>query len=218
MSMPMPMPMPITMSITREDLESGHKKALKALDGEKRAAIKKAKGTKGKKAKEAVTAAEQEFDKKLKDLEEKYRQQLAEKEGEQGPTETQPQAATGVAADTNENDDDGDDQETKGLDARERKQLKARRKKERQKEREAERQAELETEAANAGPSMRHVELEQMQAVLTPLDLKIGEVDADGHCLYRAVAAQTGRSYTEIRELYYIYIASAARADLCTKQ
>ena len=190
--------------MTREDLESAHKKALKALDGEKRAAIKKVKGTKGKKAKEAVTAAEEEFDTKLKDLEEKYKQRMAELEGEQGLTEIHPEAATEAAADNNENDDDGDDddEEAKGLSAKERKQLKARRKKERQKEREAERQAELERETANAGPSMRQVELEQMQAVLTPLDLKIGEVDADGHCLYRAVAAQTGRSYNEMRELY----------------
>jgi OTU domain-containing protein 6 len=196
--------------MTREDLESAHKKALKALDGEKRANKKR---IKGKKAKEAVTAAEEEFDRKLKDLEEKYKQQLSQLEEEQGLTETQPEVATETAGDTNENDDD--DEEAKGLSARERKQLKARRKKERQKEREAERQAELEREDANAGPSMRQVELEQMQAVLTLLDLKIGEVDADGHCLYRAVAAQTGRSYNEIRELY---MASEALVGICTKQ
>jgi OTU domain-containing protein 6 len=196
--------------MTREDLESAHKKALKALDGEKRANKKR---IKGKKAKEAVTAAEEEFDRKLKDLEEIYKQQLSQLEEEQGLTETQPEVATETAADTNENDDD--DEEAKGLSAREQKQLKARRKKERQKEREAERQAELEREDANAGPSMRQVELEQMQAVLTLLDLKIGEVDADGHCLYRAVAAQTGRSYNEIRELY---MASEALVGICTKQ
>jgi hypothetical protein len=63
--------------------------------------------------------------------------------------------------------------------------------------------------------AMRQVELEHMQVVLTPLDLKIGEVDADGHCLYRAVAAQSGRSYTKIHELY---ITSAALVGSCTKQ
>ena len=36
---------------SREELEAAHKKSVKALEGEKRAAIKKAKGTKGKKAK-----------------------------------------------------------------------------------------------------------------------------------------------------------------------
>jgi len=41
---------------TREALESAHRKELKALEGEKRAAIKKAKGTagKGKKGKQIV--------------------------------------------------------------------------------------------------------------------------------------------------------------------
>jgi hypothetical protein len=40
---------------SREDVESRHRKELKQLDGEKRAALKKAKGTKGKKAKEELT-------------------------------------------------------------------------------------------------------------------------------------------------------------------
>lgn len=35
-------------------MEARQKKELKALEGEKRAALKKAKGTKGKKAKDAV--------------------------------------------------------------------------------------------------------------------------------------------------------------------
>lgn len=39
-----------------EEIESRHRKELKALDGEKRAALKKAKGTKGKKAKEVLAA------------------------------------------------------------------------------------------------------------------------------------------------------------------
>lgn len=37
-----------------EELQSQHRKELKALDGEKRAAIKKAKATKGKKAKDEI--------------------------------------------------------------------------------------------------------------------------------------------------------------------
>jgi len=48
---------------------------------------------------------------------------------------------------------------------------------------------------------LRKIELEQIQAVLTPLKLKVSEVDADGHCLYRAVGAQTGTNYMAIRSL-----------------
>jgi hypothetical protein len=40
---------------SREEMETRHKKELKAWDGEKRAAVKKAKGTKGKKAKDVMT-------------------------------------------------------------------------------------------------------------------------------------------------------------------
>lgn len=40
--------------MSRQEAESKHKKELKALDGEKRAALKKAKTLKGKKGKEAT--------------------------------------------------------------------------------------------------------------------------------------------------------------------
>jgi hypothetical protein len=40
--------------VTMEEVQSRHKKELKALDGEKRSAIKKAKALKGKKGKDAL--------------------------------------------------------------------------------------------------------------------------------------------------------------------
>ena len=40
------------MSESMEEIDARHRKELKALEGAKRAAFKKAKGTKGKKAKE----------------------------------------------------------------------------------------------------------------------------------------------------------------------
>jgi hypothetical protein len=39
-----------------EEAQSRHRKQVKALEGEKRAAVKKAKGSKGKKAKEVLQA------------------------------------------------------------------------------------------------------------------------------------------------------------------
>jgi hypothetical protein len=44
---------------TMEETQSRHRKELKTLEGEKRAALKKAKGTKGKKAKEVLKACVQ---------------------------------------------------------------------------------------------------------------------------------------------------------------
>jgi hypothetical protein len=40
--------------MSKEEVESRHKKELKAFDGEKRAALKKTKALKGKKGKEAI--------------------------------------------------------------------------------------------------------------------------------------------------------------------
>jgi len=45
------------------------------------------------------------------------------------------------------------------------------------------------------------VENEQILNRLTPLNYDIKEVTADGHCLYRAVAAHLGKDYSEIRML-----------------
>ena len=62
-----------------------------------------------------------------------------------------------------------------------------------QKAREAEKQRELQIQEdlANAGPSARVVESDRMKELyLDPNKLHIVEVPADGHCLYRAVAAQ----------------------------
>ena len=45
----------IVMLESMEEIDARHRKELKALEGAKRAALKKAKGTKGKKAKEDVS-------------------------------------------------------------------------------------------------------------------------------------------------------------------
>lgn len=84
--------------------------------------------------------------------------------------------------------------------ARERKQEKARRKRQAQRQK----QKELEEEQAKdlAGPSARNNELAVLKTRLDPLSLKIETVASDGHCLYRAVAAQSNddADYSQIRE------------------
>jgi OTU domain-containing protein 6 len=84
---------------------------------------------------------------------------------------------------------------------RQRKLEKARRKREKQREKELQREKEIEEENANAGPSPRDVENAQILDRLGPLNLDIREVSADGHCLYRAVAAHLGKSYREVRSI-----------------
>jgi OTU domain-containing protein 6 len=216
-----------------EDLEAKHKKALKALDGEKRAAIKKAKGTKGKKAKDILAEVEEDYATKLKELEAAYQVAVQEAaatatttggggggggggagaggtdESASGPdpaAEGAPPVVTATKDDEEQEDNDDNVEEDAGLSAKERKQAKARRKKERQREKDLQRQLDLELEVANAGPSARHIETQQLMAILEPLNLKVSEVAADGHCLYRAVGAQTNQSFEELREYFLCFL------------
>ncbi len=185
-----------SQNMSKEDIETAHKKALKSLEGEKRAAIKKAKGIKGKKGKAALAAAEEEFAAKLKALEASYQDQLAALAV--GSLEISSDVDAEKPAESNDNDKPAEvDEEAL---ARARKLAKAKKKRDKQKEKEARIEQEIEEANANAGPGLRKIELEQIQTVLTPLKLKVDEVDADGHCMYRAVAAQAGKNYMEIRK------------------
>jgi OTU domain-containing protein 6 len=67
---------------------------------------------------------------------------------------------------------------------------KARRRRERQRAMERERDERVALETAKAGPSPRDVELAQIQQILDLAGLTVQTVAADGHCLYRAIAAQ----------------------------
>jgi len=83
---------------------------------------------------------------------------------------------------------------------RERKQEKARRKREKAREKERERELQIEKENAEAGPSARQIELEQIQQQLAPLGLEIAEIPSDGNCLYRAISAHVGNSFQDARK------------------
>ena len=188
--------------MSKVELESSYKKALKSLEGEKRSAIKKAKGIKGKKGKEALALVEKDFTDRLKALEASHQENVAALGLESMIIS---EVSTSIENASTTIDDENKpavvvDEETE---ARERKIKKSRKKKDRQKEKEAELQKEIEEENANAGPGLRKIELEQIQQVLTPLNLKVSEVDADGHCLYRAVAAQSGKDFMAIRKLAF---------------
>ncbi|CAB9528828.1 OTU domain-containing protein 6B [Seminavis robusta] len=177
--------------MTLEETQARHRKELKALDGEKRSALKKAKGTagKGKKGKEKLAELEAEYDAKQKALEEKHAKEIAELSGSGDSKDTPAPAPEPLVEKTAEEEE------------RERKQAKARRKREKAKEKERDRELEIERENAEAGPSLRKIELERIEQQLTPLGLKIEEIASDGNCLYRAVAAHCGNSYQETRTL-----------------
>jgi OTU domain-containing protein 6 len=178
-----------------EEVTARHKKELKALDGEKRAALKKAKTTagKGKKAKDVLAALEAEYETKLKELEARHESELsvsgtvvAEEEPVVEEDELLP-----VATVTEEIDPEEEE--------RQRKIEKARLKREKAKQKELDREKRIEQENSEAGPSPRDVENIIILQQLDPLNLEMQEVAADGHCLYRAVAAQQNSNYQEMR-------------------
>lgn len=135
---------------------------------------------------------EAEFATKLKELEEKHAKEIAELEGSApSAADTAPApAGTEDAGESNTEDDE-----------RARKQAKARRKREKAKEKERERELQIERENAEAGPSMRQIEVEQIQTQIAPLGLQISEIPSDGNCLYRAIAAHSNGTYQETRKL-----------------
>jgi len=84
-------------------------------------------------------------------------------------------------------------EETSDASQAEKKRQKSQRKKSRQKEAEKQRELQIEEENANAGPSLKDLEQKRMDELyLAPRGLRIIDISADGHCLYRAVAYQLG--------------------------
>jgi len=106
-----------------------------------------------------------------------------------------PTRGTGGQQLTNEETTDDDAMEVQ----RQKKAEKARRKREKAREKERERERRIAEETANAGPSPRDVENQVIEKLLLPLNLAISEVEADGHCLYRAVALQCDSDYLAMR-------------------
>jgi len=179
------------------DLVSKQKKEIKAWEGEKRAAIKKAKGVKGKKGKELLVSVEQEYETKWKELQERHTQELAS--SSQG-TATDATDATDTPAQVGNREDEesSSKRETEAVVVvddeaarKQKKQAKARRKREAKKTRERLQNEAIERETAESSShSARQLELDSLSEQLRPLGLEISEIPSDGNCLYRAVAAQ----------------------------
>ncbi|CAN0014895.1 unnamed protein product [Ascophyllum nodosum] len=101
-------------------------------------------------------------------------------------------------------------------DRRDQKKTKAQRKREKQREkaRDLERERRIEREKAEGGPDPRIVEMEALGAQVAPRGLRVSEIKADGHCLYRAVAEQlslSGRRPELTEESYLLMRQEAAR-------
>lgn len=171
-----------------EELQTKHKKELKQFETDKRIALKKVKGTagKGKKGKEALAKAEQEWDSKFEELTTKHKNEIDALQGDAAVEE----ASSAVEQKEKTAKEPELSEEEKAKLAKEKALAKKLRKKKNKLAQEKAREEEIAREMANA-PNPRQMEIDAiMELYLSKLNYKIEEVAADGNCLYRAVAKQ----------------------------
>ena len=138
---------------------------------------------------------EAKYDERLRELKAKHEQELSALT----PTESSAVEEPPVLSQNEDQAEDQDDKKSSKAD-------KARRKREKAREKELQREREIQEETANAGPSQKDLEMELLLQKLTPLNLTIEDVTADGHCLYRAVAKACGKEYTDMRTYWHFFI------------
>lgn len=183
-----------------DEILAKQKKAVKAFESEKRQALKKIKSTmgKGKKGKEALSAAEAEWKLKEEEMLARHKLEILSPSG-------------GEEDASNENVGDREEpvarveepveepvEEEKVLSKKEKALQKKLAKRRAAQQKEKEREERIEQEKKGAGPSAKDIEL---QALKLPENHAIKEIPADGHCLYRAIASQTSSTYSEMRHL-----------------
>ena len=146
-----------------------------------------------------IESLEEEYDTKLEELQKRQKQELASSQGEHTDDEQPDTAAAANVESEPPAHEQQEEEEDPQKAARERKQAKVRRKREQQRQKQKELEAEQDKDLA--GPSARNDELEILKSKLDPLSLKVIPVASDGHCLYRAVAAQCqNMDYSQMRE------------------
>ena len=191
-----------------DELKAKQKKEIKTFESNKRIALKKVKGTagKGKKGKETLAKAEQEWDDKYKALTEKHAQEISELQGGNGAEGAGAEASTSDAPSSTSNDDAAtasasaaapaleaggeEPKETPEQTAKQKALAKKMRKRQNALAKQKAREEEIAREMANA-PNPRQMEIDAiMELYLSKDNLEIEEVAADGNCLYRAIARQ----------------------------
>mmetsp|Transcript_17327 Transcript_17327/g.35709 ORF Transcript_17327/g.35709 Transcript_17327/m.35709 type:complete len:285 (-) Transcript_17327:36-890(-) len=167
------------------------KAELKTLENERRAKVKKAKGAAGKnksKQKEVEATINAIFDKKKAEIEAKYASTTI---GGIESISISPPATITTAT--------PDPPEDPGAAKREKARLKKLKKKQKAKDEEAA----LADAISNAGPSNREVEVKAIlsENKFDENKLKIIDMEADGHCMYRAVGHCLTLPYEEVRNI-----------------
>jgi len=175
---------------TQAEMERRHKAEVRQLEGEIRAMLKAAK--KSTKAQVETEALRKQYELKARHKEE----------------EEELEAITGDSADgggaADEDSEKGNDEAAKQAEREEEakkkkdeeeqqvmaKKAKAKRKQDKKKAKEVEKEVERQQIAQSAGPSLRDIELDEINRQLLIEELEVKPVISDGNCLYRAIADQ----------------------------
>ena len=198
------------MNESIDETKARHKREIKSFEGDKLAAMKRAKSM-GKKAKAAIKEVEFKYDALGRDLMEKHRMEMdqltsnnAGGDGFEHSENIQVDDGVMTSSTTNatqkiqvNNDVIAEQQLTpEQIEENKRQKVlqKKLKKKNAQRETEVNRDRRINEENSLAGPSRKQMEMEALQTLyLHPRALKVQEVEADGNCLYRAVGVQCQR-------------------------
>jgi len=201
-----------------DEIESRHKKELKALESEKRQALKKIKGTAGKsqKARDLLAAVEEEWTRKENDMIHRHGQEISslkellQDRNSSSLTESNSQSMTlddedKVSSLSVVPNNHVEDHQQPTSSAATSKKIQKRMK---QRQQQLDKEAEIANNIANAGPTARELENNRLQELyLSPIQHTIHEIKADGNCLYRAIAHQVEYitkdpiTYVQIRDI-----------------
>ncbi|KAF5836445.1 hypothetical protein DUNSADRAFT_5951 [Dunaliella salina] len=135
----------------------------------------------GKKSKDELAAMNSE-------IEARHKRELQEVEERERQAEEPAQGVSGLKLGTEAELNPGPSEEHAGSGGG--KATKAMKRREKAQREEAEREARIAEEAASAEPSARAQEEEALGQLLAPLGLRMREIQADGHCLYRSLEDQ----------------------------
>lgn len=177
-------------------VEGRHEKELDELQARCDSHIEAARaaGGKGKKAKALIEVAEREAEGWRYDLHERHQAELEEADGPASPAVVVKAVQPAVAAVPNPEEEEAE--------RARRKKEKAQKKRDGKSAKDAEHEAEKEREKREAGPSGRALELAALATQLAKCSppLRVLEVAADGHCLYRAIGEQVRSVRPELHE------------------
>jgi OTU domain-containing protein 6 len=181
-----------------DDMEARHKRELRELEGKVRAMLKTA-----KKAEKAVVEAQtiqMQYDLKAKHNDEldalserlggKWGYSMADTRRHLLSSCFIPVGLLGLDVSSTEpvkvaSGPDPEEEKRREEELAAAKKAKAQKKRDKKTQKESERELKKEEIDANAGPSMREMELSRLKELLAKQSLTIKEIPSDGHCLYR---------------------------------